>query len=240
MYFPIPPHEYDKCINIYHKGLSKKIYEYCSDDEMLCYYKSLKWQRELGISFCEDLKQYLQYHLDLYKVTNIPKYRSFQYRLLQRGLVTNIQLCAWGICESDTCSFCTNERETVIHLLIECICVQELWKELWNYIEESYGISTDILNISGKGIISGQVHERKNHLINFLVLIVKQYVYRQRCLKQPLNFQNVKGIIRKIESIEKYIAVKNDRVRSHNIKWRIGNQIDSIEGNYIRRYIEGT
>ena len=67
-------------------------------------------------------------HMDIYKITNIPKYRSFQYRLLQRGLVTNIHLYKWGLADSDKCSFCQQESETVPHMLATCVQATEIWQ----------------------------------------------------------------------------------------------------------------
>ena len=52
-----------------------------------------------------------------------------------------------------------------------------------------------------------------------MFLIGKQYVYRQRCLKEPIQFQALKAQIFHIESIEKYIAIKNNRLRVHQKNW---------------------
>ena len=52
--------------------------------------------------------------------TYVVKLRSFQYRLLQRALITNVQLKRWKIIDSDNCTFCGMEKETVQHLLAYC------------------------------------------------------------------------------------------------------------------------
>ena len=44
--------------------------------------KYIKWVQELGSGFCEDVFKFGELHQDIYKVTNVAKYRSFQYRLL--------------------------------------------------------------------------------------------------------------------------------------------------------------
>ena len=74
--------------------------------------------------------------MGIYKITNVAKYRSFQYKLLQRGLVTDIQLAKWGIAQSELCNFCSEKTETVAHILFECSEVQSLWYQLQKYLEE--------------------------------------------------------------------------------------------------------
>ena len=46
------------------------------------------------------------------KLTNVPKLRSFNYRILQRGPTTAVQLFKWGLEENDRCQFCGIEIET--------------------------------------------------------------------------------------------------------------------------------
>ena len=87
----------------------KKVYRFLSDDVMLIHSKYIKWRQEIGPDFCESLLDYGRMHQYGYTMTNVPKLRSFQYRLLQRGIITNIQLCRWGIVSNEKCSFCMEE-----------------------------------------------------------------------------------------------------------------------------------
>ena len=68
--------------------------------------KFIKWTIDTEGDFCDTLIDFRDQHRDIFRVTNVAKYRSFQYRLLQRGLVTNILLEKWGIVSSSMCSFC--------------------------------------------------------------------------------------------------------------------------------------
>ena len=84
-YMPIPPHNYQTAIVVESFGTSRQIYQYIVEDEFRNYTKWSKWNQEIGDDFCEDVCVFNTLHLDTYKVTNIAKYRSFQYRILQRG-----------------------------------------------------------------------------------------------------------------------------------------------------------
>ena len=98
---PIRPHNYDRLVISKGESFSSKVYKYLSDDIIAVHSKYLKWMQDLGTNFCESLVEFGRLHLNIYKVTNVTKYRSFQYRLLQRGLVANIQLQKWGLIPSD-------------------------------------------------------------------------------------------------------------------------------------------
>ena len=47
-YCPIPPHNYDTCIQDKSTSLSQKVYKFLSDDAMLIHNKYIKWRQELG------------------------------------------------------------------------------------------------------------------------------------------------------------------------------------------------
>ena len=58
------------------------------------------------------------------------------------------------------------------------------------------------------------------HIINFIILITKQYLYAQRCLKLPANFIELKARINMLKNTEYYIAKKNNNVTKHLAKWQ--------------------
>ena len=140
--------------------------------------------------------------MDIYKVTNITKYRSFQYRLIQRGIVTNTHLSRWGIISSNLCSFCHSEQETLIHLFYSCTLIQELWDKVIRYLGQRFAIQTVIF--TAKNVMLNRIIPCKSSIGNFICLVTKQFIYKQRCLKKPAYFPLLKWEIEKIEKIEKY------------------------------------
>ena len=67
-----------------------------------------KWCEELLVEV--DLRRQVK-NIKFY--TEVVKYRSFQYRLLMRAIVTNVQLKKWSIIDSSDCTFGCKETETV-------------------------------------------------------------------------------------------------------------------------------
>ena len=120
-----------------------------------------------------------------------------------------------GIIESKLCYYCNLDNETLVHLFIECPIIRQIWVEFKDYILGRYGFHC---MIDVESIIFNRVID-KFHVANFMCLIVKQYIYRQRCLRESIHFNALKLYINRIEGIEKYIAVKNDKVKKHNQKW---------------------
>ena len=122
LYTPLPPWNIEQCI--YQTGsVAQTVYKFLSDDAMLIHNKFLKWRSDLD-QYEDTLTEFAEKHAEIYKITNIAKYRSFQYRLLQRGLVTAMQLTRWKIIDNKNCFFCNNSDETIKHVFLECTVVQ--------------------------------------------------------------------------------------------------------------------
>ena len=217
-YSPVPPWNYDMSMMANTKSLSSRVYRYLSQDAIMIHNKYLKWRIELNHDFCGGLIGFRDQFPRIYSVTNVTKFRSFQYRLLQRGLVTNIQLEKWNILPSNLCSFCKEKEETVSHLLWFCPCVQPIWESVFCLLHEKYAIYN--LKINVENVLINCIEARKNSIANFICLIVKQYIYSQRCLKNPLSLPQIVARIGQIENIEKYIASKNNKIHIHNEKWK--------------------
>ena len=132
IFTPTPPHNYDKFIITNGRGMSQEIYRVLQEDILLIHSKYIKWRLEIpgDWSFGTALIDFGNLHKSIYKITNVAKYRSFQNRVLQRALVTNIQLKYWGLVESDACTNCGKEKETTSHLLAKCEVVNPLWEKV--------------------------------------------------------------------------------------------------------------
>ena len=63
------------------------------------------------------------------------------------------------------------------------------------------------------------VHCNAKHVSNLIVLITKYYIYSSRCQQKNLNIIAIKEELKSICIIEKYYAVKTDKVQLHNEKW---------------------
>ena len=92
---------YEKVVN--NAELSATLYKMMTSDHTLMVSKRRKWEEELNTSITQE--QFEESFGDIYKLTNITKYRSFQYRLLTRAITMNIHLHKWGMLDSPNCSW---------------------------------------------------------------------------------------------------------------------------------------
>ena len=163
------------------------------------------WENKLGLEISDN--KWKDLYKQIIKLTNSTKLRFFQYRIINNYLITNKRLCQWKIIASDKCTFCKEETETVMHLLVGCKYVQALWSTLkrwlnyFCYIELEIKEEIIILNIY-KGPFAD--------MVNMIILVVKYYVYVQRCYGKQVQFCDVIGEITKYKKIEENIAKRTN------------------------------
>ena len=186
---------------------SRKIYEELCFDPNGIDTKIKAWELELDMKIKKE--SFFKCISNIYVVTNVSKYRSFQYRLLLRAIITNVHLFRWGLKQNNKCTFCSEEKETYLHLFVYCKKVQLLWiyveQFMMRYNNNMIDFGTD------KVVTNLLITDQPGHIKNFLCLITKQYIYRQRCLQQELSVTELKHNILQIERTEKYIATKNNK-----------------------------
>ena len=108
------------------------------------------------------------------------------------------------------------------YLLVECPYSKEIWCELRKLIEKYTNICYNFVDDHRK-IFFNEIDQKANHVSNFLCLVTKQYLYRKRCEKCRPNKVELRRIIFRQESIEKYIAKKNGKLSIHCKKWGKNN-----------------
>ena len=102
--------------------------------------------------------------------TKITKLIVFQFKLLHRRLATNIFLTKINLKDNEQCTFCQNDRETLIHLFWTCDVSSLFWQgfKQWGIIR---GELPNIINLSPSLILG--LKPNKNKSINFYFLIAR-------------------------------------------------------------------
>lgn len=201
--------------------------------------RRMHWQRKLDINISD--KQFQKYFANIYSTTISTKYRDFQYRLLIGNIITNRLLFLWKLKDSQLCSLCNLEVEDEIHLFCECVNIQPLLECLKCYIQthDQQNIFSCLCWQNGK-IIFNLVHPKPGSVINLLILIFKQYIYRCRCMNTPLIADQLIYEIESVYTIEHMLAQSSNKMRCHVEKWSVIKDIDSDFGNqqFINQYID--
>ena len=194
---------------------SRVLYKQLISNEKEMYKKHKDWEHEFGFAINFDM--FLQGFKDIYVVTNVPKYRSFQFRLLHRAIITNVHLFRWKKRETNLCTFCEKNKESYLHLFVYCEKVEIIWKQLDEFMKKLNEEPThfDVDTVMWNRIVPA----RPEHVNNFLCLVTKQYIYRQRCFGKIPSFQELLENIFLVKNIEKHIAAKNSKMIKFTQKW---------------------
>ena len=196
------------------------------------YSKYCQWETEMGWQLQHN--DFLKLFQDLYKISNNTKLRDFQYRILTRILPTNIMLHKWKMVENDTCYWCKTSRESYSHFFYKCANVKRRWNDVVKYLE-AHNVNQSELEFNAKTVISNKVHAKPGNIVNLITLIVKQILYRHRCMRKRLP--TMEQIVQEIEII-KDIEYNNARIKNklfiHVNKWYM--YYDEQEREQINNY----
>ena len=146
------------------------------------------------------------------KNIQIVKLRDFQYRLLLNKVPTNVDLTIWKMLDNEDCTFCRTSPETIMHLFYECIFVKRLWKFFCRLCDVRPEMITKDQILCNNFIQHGNV-------INEIGLIIKQLVYRCRCLNKNPNISMTKQEIKLIYNIQTYMCKSEAQTKKHLARW---------------------
>ena len=194
------------------KKPTRRIYDTLINDSRVVSKYRERW-REDDLIFPEE--NYQNSFLKLYSITNNTKLRDFQYRLLLNKLVTNKHLQQWGKRNDEMCTFCKTQSETVTHVLFECAEVQTIVSTIFSLCQAS-----NILhNSTMEAWILNETQPNPKHVINFIVLHAKQYLYKQRCLGKMPSLQSWLNDLLYIKKIELFNSKREMRLCQFKQYW---------------------
>ena len=157
--------------------------------------------------------------LKTHKTTKDTKLQWFQYRILHRILPTNRYLHLCKIKDISTCTFCSDEVETIEHLLWFCRAVQSFWEELLASLKEKCR-HCDCFSFNLELVIFGtSKNVFTDKAIDFMILFAKFYIYKcklQNAIPQYNTYlQQLKSRVR----TEKYSAITCHKLTEFERNW---------------------
>ena len=140
------------------------------------------------------------------KVTIESRTRDFQYKILNRILFTNKMLFKMKINDTDKCTFCNEEEETIEHLLTTCKYTLSFWKEVIKWLK-MYNIHE---NLDELKILFGVLNNNCLDLVNHIILIGKQVIHHCRSKMIKPAFDKFLNWIKRVAEIEHDIAQRRE------------------------------
>ena len=138
-----------------------------------------------------------------------PYVKAFQFKILNSLLYTNNKLFKIGYSESDRCSFCNNDSESVHHLFFNCPYSNIFWKHFEDYY---FTVMNHRKTLGLQEIIIG-ITTTPCPLLIYLLLTAKIHIWDCRRNRVRPDIEIFKFKIKLKYEIEKYIATK-----SHDLK----------------------
>ena len=134
--------------------------------------------------------------------------REFQFKLLNKYLMTNAFLYKIGVVSSPVCSFCGKENESLERILIHCNYTKEFWPEVSKWLSS---LNVNINNLNNKEIMLRMPNCEDKLFVNHVLLIAKQKLYSCRCRKMFPIFKVFMSRLRKIQNLELVIAKSKNK-----------------------------
>ena len=217
--------------------VTKVVYSNLVDKGCVVFDSYNKWNTYFELIDLEllNFERYERSFSNLYKISISVKLRDFQYRLLHKRVPTNYELYKWNIKRSKVCDFCVIE-DNIIHTLFQCKHVANLWQKIIQYLSTFTHVSE--LNIDAVSLLINDVHSKPVHITNTLVLIGKQLIYRCKCQGSHVTYEQFFSEVQAYRGIEKYNAMKNNKVAFHQDKWSIiEDHTNACNSNNINTYV---
>ena len=161
-------------------------------------------------------KKWNNLFVDTIILTNCTKLRFFQYRLVNGYVITNSRVSKWDKSITEKCTFCDKEIETVLHLLVECEYVVVIWKSLAKWLDYFAMVACEFTPYE---ILFNDYKDSFPQMVNTIILIVKYYIYVQRCYGNTPNIRGAIEQIAKYKRIEELVAQRTGKSKKNTEKW---------------------
>ena len=194
----------------------KNFYNECVSDKQIHFNTYVRWQQQIQCNM--SLEEFVNAIYQAGRITTNGKLKSFQYRLLNMGILLNAKVYEWGLSDTDMCSQCACFKETVLHLFYECNYTKELLDHIPTIAKKYY--SFDKCEYTVQNVLFNMCESNPGHLHNFMLLCTKYYIYTSRCKKQKVSIIGLEHFIENARKYELYNAKKTQTMGKYLQKWQ--------------------
>ena len=136
-------------------------------------------------------------YTDWNKIFTLPKKttidsqtRIFQYKILHRILPTNDLLHKYNLRDNPMCEQCPVTIDTLEHTFHLCPRIKQVWYDMADWLFPEI----DLFHyINSENIIVG-IYKENNFLENTIILLVKRFIYINKCKKNSYHINRHKII----------------------------------------------
>ena len=154
----------------------------------------------------------------LYLTTLDTYNRQFQYRILHNYICVNENLSKWKVLDSNRCSLCFIEKETVEHIFCLCPYAITFYAKVKQWCA-SFNIELPALNFKNVVLCNISENEENRLLKCLLMLIYKKLLFAHRSEPSSLTLCNFIRTVDNLEVIEYKVAQNKGKLLFHLKKW---------------------
>ena len=188
--------------SIYNHFISLSITNSVSECKLKQNYTSLEWPQVCSAIYSSSIDTYS---------------RQFRFRILHNYLTVNDLLYKWKLVDTNKCSYCHTEAETLVHLFCDCAVPRTLYYQIKSWLEN---MNVKMPDLTVSFILYGATSEKcKNiKLIQHINNLYKQFVFQCRG-ETELHFKQFRHRLNIIENVEGIVAKNKNKVDVHLKKW---------------------
>lgn len=201
------------CVYFLRDSISSDVYSILCMNHVLP--SSQKKYREKGLHI--EKQNWRRYYLLPFKCTLDTSLQWLQFRILHRILATNSFLNKIGIVESNLCTFCKSDTETLQHLFYDCYCTKHFLSTLCEWLLVKGNIH---LSLSKLDFLFGIALNKTNKVLNWILLQAKKFIYNSRARGKKPDFNIFIKNLEQEFNIKRYILLKNSRLAEFQNIWR--------------------
>ena len=155
---------YQKCVSSKQTTPSKTQSKWLTDCQITCF-NSTNWKMVYKLPF---------------RSTKISNLTIFQFKLLHRRLATNDFLNKIDIRPEDLCTFCRDERESLIHLIWSCRKTNSFWKLFQDWLIKNLILLKPNSSLSSAAVLGLKANFFSNTKQYFYFLVARYYIWTCR------------------------------------------------------------
>ena len=125
-------------------------------------------------------------------------------------------------------------------LFCNCPVVKAFYEQVIQFTDWFVESSSFRRASNNAAIIFNEIEENAKNVTNFIFLMAKYHVYSCKHTKRELDIHIFQAIVEKVPNIERYNAVKDNKMAQHLRKWHNVSEFsgnDVINDEYISDYL---
>ena len=132
----------------------------------------------------------------------IPKLIIFQFKLLHRRLATNDFLNKIGIRPDDLCTFCRDEKESLIHLFWSCRKTNLFWKNFQDWLIKNAMVLKPNSTLSSAAFLGLKANFFSNTKQYFYFLVARYYIWTCKTCETNPKIEGFPGFLSTFSATE--------------------------------------